>query len=75
MFGAMRTGDSLAKIPVPTLILKADAPPDVRKAHQEAASVMLKGKLVHIDGAGHNLHHDQLARTVEVLTGFLSALQ
>jgi pimeloyl-ACP methyl ester carboxylesterase len=74
-FGGMRTGDSLAKIPVPTLILKADAPPDVRKAHQAAASVMLKGKLVHIDGAGHNLHHDQLARTVEVLTGFLSALQ
>jgi pimeloyl-ACP methyl ester carboxylesterase len=71
----MRTGDSLAKIMVPALILKADAPPDVRKTHQEAASVMPKGKLVHIDGAGHNLHHDQLARTVEVLTGFLSTLQ
>ena len=75
MSGGMRTGDSLAKIPVPVLILKADAPPDVRKTHQEAASVIPKGRLVHIDGAGHNLHHDQLARTVEVLTGFLSTFQ
>jgi pimeloyl-ACP methyl ester carboxylesterase len=74
MSGSMRAGDSLAKIPVPALILKADAPPDVRKTHQEAAAVMQKGTLVHIDGAGHNLHHDQLARTVEVLTKFLSAL-
>jgi pimeloyl-ACP methyl ester carboxylesterase len=74
MQGSMRTGDSLAKIPVPMLILKADASPEQRKAHLEAASVMQKGKLVHIDGAGHNLHHDGLKRTVEVLTEFLSAL-
>jgi pimeloyl-ACP methyl ester carboxylesterase len=74
MSGSMRTGDSLAKIPVPMLILKADASPEARKAHAEAASVMQKGKLVHIDGAGHNLHHDQLARTVELLKEFLSAL-
>ncbi len=26
------------------------------------------------DGAGHNLHHDKRARTVEVLTEFLNAL-
>lgn len=74
MQGSMRTGDGLAKIPVPMIILKADASPEQRKAHLEAASVMQKGKLVHIDGAGHNLHHDQLARTVEVLQGFLSTL-
>lgn len=74
MSGSMRTGDSLAKIPVPTLILKADASPEVRKAHEEAAGVMQKGKLVHIDGAGHNLHHDQLQRTVEVLKEFLATL-
>jgi pimeloyl-ACP methyl ester carboxylesterase len=70
----MRTEESLAKIPVPALILKADASPEQRKAHKEAASVMQKGKLVHIDDAGHNLHHDQLERTVEVLTEFLSTL-
>lgn len=74
MQGAMRTGDSLAKIQVPMIILKADATPEVRKQHQEAASVMKKGKLVHIDGGGHNLHHDQLGRTVEVVSEFLSTL-
>jgi CubicO group peptidase (beta-lactamase class C family)/pimeloyl-ACP methyl ester carboxylesterase len=72
MSGTMRTGDSLAKIPVPALILKADAPPEVRQQQLAAASVMQHGKLVHIDGAAHNLHHDQLARTVEVLKEFLS---
>lgn len=74
MSGVMRTGDSLAKIPVPTLILKADAPPEVRETHEEEASVMQNGKLVHINDAGHNLHHDELEQTVEVLTEFLSTL-
>jgi len=74
MQGSMRTGDALATIPVPMIILKADAPPEQRKAHQEAASVMKKGKLVHIDGAAHNLHHDQLERTVEVLNEFFATL-
>ena len=74
MSGAMRTGDSLAKIPVPMIILKADASPEAREAHHEAAKAMRKGKLVHIDGAGHNLHHDDLKQTVEVLTEFLKSL-
>ena len=74
MSGPMRTGDALAKIPVPALILKADASPEVRKANEEAARVMQRGRLVHIDGAGHNLHHDQLARTVQVLKEFLATL-
>ena len=46
--GSMRTGDSLAKISVPAIILKAAASPEVRKQQLEAASVMQKGKLVHI---------------------------
>jgi pimeloyl-ACP methyl ester carboxylesterase len=74
MSGTMRTENALATIQAPAIILKADASPEVRKTNEEAARVMPKGKLVHIDGAGHNLHHDQLARTVEVLKGFLSAL-
>jgi pimeloyl-ACP methyl ester carboxylesterase len=73
--GTMSTGESLAKISVPALILKADASPEQRKIHEEAVRVMQKGKLVHIDGAGHNLHHDELKRTVEVLNEFLSALK
>jgi len=74
MFGSMRTGDSLAKIPVPVLILKADASPEARKEHLEAASVIQHGKLIHLDGTGHNLHHDDLPHTVEALTAFLSSL-
>lgn len=74
MSGSMRVGDSLAKIPVPAIVLKADASPEGRQANLQAASVMQKGKLVHIDGAAHNLHHDELERTVEVLTEFLSTL-
>jgi pimeloyl-ACP methyl ester carboxylesterase len=74
MSGTMNTADALAKIQAPALILKADASPEVRKTNEETARVMQKGKLVHINGAGHNLHHDQLARTLEVLKEFLSPL-
>ena len=74
MSGVMRTEDALAKITVPALILKADAPPERRKANEEAARVMQNGKLVHIDDAGHNLHHDQLDVTVKALNEFLSNL-
>lgn len=74
MTGTMSTADALAKIKVPSLILKADATPETRKANEEAARVMQNGKLVHIDGAAHNLHHDKLAKTVEVLNEFLRTL-
>jgi pimeloyl-ACP methyl ester carboxylesterase len=71
----MSIADALAKITVPTLILKADAPPETRRANDEAAKVMQHGKLVHIDGAAHNLHHDQLARTVEVFNEFMRGVK
>ena len=74
MTGTMAVGESLAEITVPALLLKADASPEVRSANEEAARVMKQGRLVHIDGAGHNLHHDDLERTVEVLAEFLSTL-
>lgn len=75
MTGAMQIGDSLEKIPVPALILKADASSEDRIAHQEAASALQHGQLLHIDDAGHNLHHDQLVRTFEVLSQFLATLK
>jgi pimeloyl-ACP methyl ester carboxylesterase len=75
MSGAMNTGDALARITAPALILKADAPPDARRANEEAVKVMQHGKLVHVDGAAHNLHHDQLARTVEEVKGFLATVK
>jgi len=64
----------LGRITVPALILKADAPPEVRRANEEAAKVLKNGKLVYIDGADHNLHHDERKQTVKVLTGFLATL-
>ena len=70
----MRTGNSLTEITVPALILKADASPQDRETHKRAVSVMQHGELVHIDGAGHNLHHDELRRTVEEIMKFLSDL-
>lgn len=72
--GIREIGDALARIEVPSLILKADAPSEIRKANEEAARVMQHGTLVHIDDSGHNLHHDQLARTTEHLRTFLAQL-
>ena len=68
------TAETLAKITAPVLILKADAPPETRKANDEVAKAMKNGKLVHIDGAAHNLHHDQRQRTVEEINAFLKGL-
>jgi pimeloyl-ACP methyl ester carboxylesterase len=73
MHGTMRTGDSLSKIPVPSLVLKADTSPENRKANEEAVEGMERVKLVHVDGAAHNLHHDDLERTVKEFNEFLSS--
>jgi pimeloyl-ACP methyl ester carboxylesterase len=74
MSGAMQTGEALGKIPVPALVLKADASPEGRRANEQAVEGLERVKLVHIEGAGHNLHHDDLNRTLEELTRFLSTL-
>ena len=72
MSGTMMTGDALAKITVPSLVLKADASPEGRKANDEAVKDLKLVKLVHVDGARHNLHHDELGRTVKEINEFLS---
>lgn len=74
MSGTMQTGNALATIPVPALILKADTKPDVRKEHQEVVADMPRVKLVHIDGGRHNLHHDELNLTLTEIRNFLNAL-
>lgn len=73
MSGIMRTEDALARITVPSLILKADASPEGRKANEEAVKNLSLVKLVHVDGAAHNLHHDELELTVKAMTDFLSS--
>lgn len=72
MFGSMQVGDALSKIPVPSLVLKADGSPEARKANEEAVKGLTLVTLVHVDGAAHNLHHDDLTRTVKEINAFLN---
>lgn len=74
MLGSMRNDNALAKIQLPIVILKADAPVEIREAHQKEASVMKNGKLIHIDNSGHNLQRDQPEKAAEVIRDFLSKL-
>jgi pimeloyl-ACP methyl ester carboxylesterase len=60
------------KITAPTLILKADAQGDLRKQNEEIASRLPRGKIVHIEGAGHNVRRENKAQTIEVMKAFLS---
>ncbi|WP_159520712.1 alpha/beta fold hydrolase [Sunxiuqinia indica] len=72
MHGTMNTEGALAKIPVKSLILKADTSPERRKTNEESVADLERVKLVHVDGAAHNLHHDQLELTVKEIRDFLS---
>ena len=72
MHGTMRTGDALSRISVPSLILKADTSPEGRKANESAVEGMHMVKLVHVDGAAHNLHHDDLERTIKEMNEFFA---
>ncbi len=63
-----------AKITVPTLILKADAAPDIRRQNEEVASKLRRGKIVHIDGAGHNVRREEKQRLLDALNPFLASL-
>ncbi|MDO3695571.1 alpha/beta hydrolase [Wenyingzhuangia sp. chi5] len=74
MSGSMRTEGALAKIPVKSLILKADTSAEKRKINQESIAGMKRVKLVHVDDARHNLHHDELKRTVKEIKEFLNTI-
>lgn len=65
----------LPKIKAPTLILKADAQGDARKANDAAAALLPNGKLVHIDGAGHNVRRENKAMALATLRAFLATLR
>lgn len=62
------------QITAPTLILKADAQGDLRKENEQTASLLKKGKIVHIEGAGHSVRRDQKQHLLEVLKPFLAGL-
>ncbi|HEC03634.1 MAG TPA: alpha/beta hydrolase [Phycisphaerales bacterium] len=63
-----------AKITAPTLILKADAQGDERKKNEEVARLLKNGKIVHVEGARHNVRRDQKARLLKALKAFLAEL-
>lgn len=60
-----------AEITAPTLILKADAQGEVRRQNEEIAGLLKHGKIVHIEGAGHNVRRDQRERLLKTLKEFL----
>ncbi len=62
------------KITIPTLILKADAPPETRSKNEAVARRLANGEIVHIDDAGHNVRREQKHRLLVALNEFLAGL-
>ena len=62
------------KIKVPTLILKADADAETRAKNEAVAASLAQGKIVHIDGAGHNVRRERKAALLAALKEFLGNL-
>lgn len=62
------------EITAPTLILKADAPAEVRRQNDEVTDVLQNGAIVHIDGAGHNVRRDQREGLLKSLKAFLAQI-
>ncbi|ELZ15229.1 alpha/beta hydrolase [Haloterrigena salina JCM 13891] len=75
LFAAERADPAavFAAIEAPTLVLKADAAPDARERHREAAAHLPAGRLVHVDGAGHCVLRDEPDRTLELVREFLAS--
>lgn len=74
MAGRPPMKELLPKITAPALILKADAQGDLRRENEEIAKLLPKGKIVHIEGAGHNVRRDEKAKTIAAMRAFLSSL-
>jgi hypothetical protein len=62
------------QITVPTLILKADAEDEVKKQNEAIAGLLKHGKIVHVEGAKHNVRRDQKERLLVALNAFLGEL-
>ena len=66
--------DLFEKITAPTLILKANAEGDDRVKNEQVAKILTSGRIVHVAGAGHCVHRDQMSPSLAVLREFLSEL-
>jgi len=73
-FGRSWIGDAFAKTRIPVLILKQDTDEAGRKRDHEVAGLLPGGKLVHVEGAGHNIRRDRYEATVEILKHFLAGV-
>ena len=66
--------DLFPQIQAPTLILKADAQGDLRRQNEEVTRILAKGRIVHIEGAGHNVRRENKPQTLAVMNEFLKGL-
>lgn len=64
-------GDVFPKIKAPVLILKAETDSGDMAYNRKLTSLIPKGKIIHIDGAGHNIRRDQPEKAVEYINQFL----
>jgi pimeloyl-ACP methyl ester carboxylesterase len=62
----------LPRITARTLILKADADEALKKQNEEVAGLLKNGKIVHIEGAGHNVRREGKEETIRVMKAFLA---
>ena len=69
--GRPATSELFAKITAPTLILKADAQGKIRRQNEEVTKLLKNGRIVHIEGARHNVRRDQKERLLKALKAFL----
>lgn len=61
-------------IQIPTLILKADDSKENQTKNHDVVRILKQGKLVHIEGAGHNVRRDQKKAFLRELKDFLKHL-
>lgn len=72
--GRPAKSELFAKITAPTLILKADAQGKIRRQNEEVTKLLKNGRIVHIEGARHNVRRDQKERLLKALKAFLREL-
>ncbi|MDZ7747355.1 MAG: alpha/beta hydrolase [Halobacteriales archaeon] len=65
------TSAAFSDIDCPTLVLKADADDRIRREERQLAAP-LDGRLVHIDGAGHSVVHDEFDAALRTIRSFVS---
>ncbi|MCP4858681.1 MAG: alpha/beta hydrolase [Fuerstiella sp.] len=66
--------DLFAWITAPTLILKADDQGELRQKNIEVTRILKQGRIVHIEGARHNVRRDEKQRLLRSLKAFLGEL-